>query len=475
MMKSRSAFAFGISCLVAWGGAFTGTVEAQGRPDGLWVNSYAADHLVRLDAGGVPQAPRRHGREAGAIAVAPDGRVYSIAQATDELWVYDATGVLVATQPTAAGPWGVAVDRDGNVWVGCATAGVLEKRDHAGALLSVHRTEVGIRGMVGDWLGNLWVASATTDEVLRYDLSGRLHARIFAGDDPRYLAVSHEGVLYAVYYQECMVRMIGLLDDRVWKEEGLPTWPGDVAVDNEAQVWVALGGLDAVRRLDRTLTYSVDFPVGVEPVGVSADCRGSIWIANYETGSLNAYRPDGSPMPRVSIGGKPFAPGDMSGAHALVNLDPHGDADGDGFENRTEWIGGSDLLSALDVPCTLTATRNGPFIDLDWHEPHHTRTWVCFFLTYTPRPGQSLEIISRGIDARLFPSNLLDPIALVSLTVPEPRLFESFQGFSDANGRFHGRLHLPYALPQFEIAAFSMDLEVLPTFVRTMHPAIAMP
>jgi sugar lactone lactonase YvrE len=448
---------------------------AQTVPNGLWVNSYTADHLVHVDGSGAPEAPRSHPRHAGQIAVATDGRVYSIAQATSELVIYEPDGRLVAQVRTGREPWGVAVDREGHVWVGCSGAGRLERYDRSGTWMASALCPTGIRALECDWLGNLWVASAETDEVLRYDLHGALHARIPVGDDPRYLALGHEGVLYVVNYQECSLSGIGLLSDQVWKTEGLPTWPGDVAVDSEAQVWVALGGWDRVRRLDRTLTYSVDYATGIDPMGVSVASDGTIWVASHESGALHAFRPDGTALTGATIGGKPSGIGDMTGLHALVNLAPRGDADHDGFENRNEWIGGSDALDALDVPCELTAVRSGLSIDLSYREPHRRGTWVCFFLTATPRPGESLALVSRGIDERTFPSNILDYVALVTLTVPEPLLFESFQGVSDATGTHRGRLHLPYAIPWLEIAAFSMDFDVYPDFVRTMHRAIAMP
>ncbi|MBK9384033.1 MAG: hypothetical protein IPN34_04325 [Planctomycetes bacterium] len=451
------------------------TAAAQSVPSGIWVNSYTPDHLVHLDPSGGPQAPRRHPRQAGQIAVATDGRVYSVSQATNELVIYEPTGQLVAQVPTGREPWGVAVDREGKVWVGCAGDGRLQRFDRSGALLGSALCPIGIRALECDWLGNLWVASGATDEVLRFDLNGALQARIPVGDDPRFLAVSHEGALYVVNYQECTLMGIGLLSDQVWMTEGLPTWPGDVAVDSEAQVWVALGGWDRVRRLDRTLTTSVDFATGVDPMGVSVASDGAIWVACHESGALRAFRPDGTPLSGATIGGKPFGIGDMTGLHALVNLDPRGDADRDGFENRNEWIGGSDALNALDVPCELRATRNGPAIDLVYREPHRRGTWVCFFLTATPRPGESLALVSRGLDERTFPSQILDYVALVTLTVPEPLLFENLQGLSDATGTHRGRLHLPYAIPWLEIAAFSMDFDVYPDFVRTVHPAVAMP
>ena len=269
------------------------------------------------------------------------------AQADDNGGVSTAEDECILLYQRTSGRWvrHISVDTNNDVWVGGMPNTQPDKFDKldgtTGAILeTVDTAAIGCGGYGGavDQNGVLW-SSSFSPKILRYDTRTHQGACIDVGNfqNSYGLAIDRKGdVWVSDYYPGAIGKL---------SPAGVPHWgstadtrrliggnPKGIAITPaDSNAWVALTEQRSVVRLDSEGRIRETIPVGYQPMGVSVDPAGCVWVTNYGDSTAMRIRPDGGTNSlgavdktiALNVSGlpeaKPYNYSDMTGSALLTS------------------------------------------------------------------------------------------------------------------------------------------------------------
>ncbi len=237
------------------------------------------------------------------------------------------------------GPRGIAFDNNLNVWIGNYNSHdlvQLSSNDTDCAILKrvALGDDISPYGLASDSRGNIWVSNRSTQftGILKYNVdTGELIRVPYSpeGEYPYGITVDKEDNVWSAIWESSKV--VKVTDGNPPKVAAIYTLPSNaraIGADANNNIWISMTRSNQVVKLYPTSGIQELHGVGSNPIGVSADSFGNIWVVNYSGGYPSDSQVVGSggggSVTRINInnpqlkttyifGGVPYTYSDMAG------------------------------------------------------------------------------------------------------------------------------------------------------------------
>lgn len=262
------------------------------------------------------------------VAVGADGNLLVVDRGNNRIQRFDTGGKYLGKFGSAGAgngqfnrPTAVAVDRDGDLLVTDSNNNRVQKFSSDGEFIAKFGSAgtgngqlSSPEGITTDFEGNIWVADSGNGRVQKFDEDGKFLAVIGSKGSgtgqlgrPVGIDIDSDGRLWIGDFQNNWVSVFKGNGDFFAQFGSLGTGPGQfiypssVEIDASDNVWVADQVNRRVQRFDLNAQYvgqfgssgsgegQFSFPTGNGPVGIAADRRGRIWVADVNNNRVQQW------------------------------------------------------------------------------------------------------------------------------------------------------------------------------------------